>query len=391
MNILTFDFECSKFPASLPWIPKSFPVSLGILINGEQYYEWIINHKESLPTFNLLEVQKYFDEVDLIIAHNLKYDIHWLRACGIKLKPTLKVYDTMLAEYLLNGMSKQYDKLSLEELSDIYLETPKDDKVKAYWDAGYETDEIPLNILLPYMQRDILNTFDIFKLQQPKIEEKEMNKVINLQCNLIPIIATMESTGMLIDIPKCSEREIECENTLKELTQELNYFVVDNLPELSTIPIKWTSGDHLSAILFGGNIVYDGIEKTERILKGGVIKHGTRKAKLSKETQGLNFKPAAGTETKKQGYYQTDKAQMEQLKSKNKQQKRFLEILRQISSAEKMRGTYFKPFQNESVANRFHANFNQCNTVTGRLTCSRLHQIPRDGNAGVKDVFISEY
>jgi len=56
-----------------------------------------------------------------------------------------------------------------------------------------------------------------------------------------------------------------------------------------------------------------------------------------------------------------------------------------------MSGTYFKPFQEESVNKYFHPQYNQTATVTGRLTCSRLHQIPRDDDVGVKGVFISQY
>jgi hypothetical protein len=194
---------------------------------------------------------------------------------------------------------------------------------------------------------------------------------------------------MKVDTDLCKERLNECLEKKKELEVELTMFIEDVLPELKGKPIKWTSGDHLSIILFGGDLIYDGKEATERILKDGTIKHGERNAKLKVYSKGLGFIPGKKTETKKAGFYQTDKAQMEQLKPKNKAQRKFLDMLEEISSMEKLSGTYFKPFIEESVEGIFHPSYNQTATVTGRLTASRIHQIPRDSDTGVKSVFIT--
>ena len=397
MNILTFDFETSKKPRHLPWIPGSFAVSLGILRNKVDisirdcggYNEYILNHKDSYPTWSQENVQWKFDWADEIVGHNICFDLHWLKACGIILKPNIRIYDTMIAEYLLSGQTKKYDELSLADLSEQYLSIPKDDEVKPYWDAGIETDEIPLPILMPYMKRDIINTMELYELQQPRIQEKGMEKLVRLQSELVGVVEEMEWNGMRVDVDSCKTKLDSCIINKSALETELTMFIEDVLPELRDIPIKWTSGDHLSTILFGGKLVYDGREKTERRLKDGTIRNGERNAKLVVTTRGLGFKPGKRTETKKAGYYQTDKAQMEQLQPKGKAQRRFLDLLSEISSVEKLSGTYFKPFIEESIGGVFHPNYNQTATVTGRLTCSRLHQIPRDDDKGVKSVFIT--
>jgi len=396
MNILTLDFETSKKPRHLPWISGSFAVSLGILVRdtirskeGCLYYKYIINHNDSEATFDREEVRSLFDRADEIVGQNICFDLHWLRHCGIVLKPNIRIYDTMIAEYLLLGQTKKYDQLSLVDLSEEYLAVPKDDKVKPYWDAGYETDEIPLPILMPYMKRDIINTMELYELQQPRIEAKGMQKLVRLQSELVSVIEEMEWNGMKVDVDLCKVRLDECLDKKKELEVDLTMFIEDVLPELFEMPIKWTSGDHLSTILFGGRLIYDGRETTERVLKDGTIKFGERNAKLFVETKGLGFIPGKKTETKKAGFYQTDKAQMEQLKPKNKAQRKFLDMLEEISSMEKLSGTYFKPFIEESIEGVFHPQYNQTATVTGRLTCSRLHQIPRDSDTGVKSVFVT--
>lgn len=394
MNILCFDYETS-YKANKPWLKGSFAVSLGLLCKGEHfrefgYYDYIINHNDAQSTFDLDEVQGLFDWADEIVGQNICFDLHWLRHCGIVLKPNIKIYDTMIAEYLLSGQTRKYAQLSLADLSEEYLLMPKDDKVKPYWDAGYETDEIPLPILMPYMKRDIINTMALYEQQQDRISEKGMGKLVRLQSQLVSVIEEMEWNGMKVDTDLCKIRLDECLEKKKELEVELTMLIEDVLPELYNIPIKWTSGDHLSVILFGGDLVYDGKETTERVLKDGSIKYGERNAKLKIATKGLGFIPAKKTETKKAGFYQTDKAQMEQLKPKNKAQRRFLEMLDEISSMEKLSGTYFKPFIEESIEGVFHPQYNQTATVTGRLTCSRLHQIPRDSDTGVKSVFITK-
>jgi DNA polymerase I-like protein with 3'-5' exonuclease and polymerase domains len=393
MNVLVFDFETS-YKFSKPWHPESYCVSLGIEImhnTMQTYYQFIINHKDMAPTFDLGLIQELFDNADEIVAHNICFDLHWLRKCGIKLKKSIRLFDTMIAEYLICGQSKKYDALSLADLSDKYLDTPKDDKVKVFWDAGYETDEIPLGVLMPYMKRDVINTRNIYLIQQDIIEAKDMKRLVRLQSELAGVVEEMEWNGMLVDLETCKTKEQDCIQKFQELNLELDMFICDALPELRDIPIKWTSGEHLSVILFGGELTYDGREKTERVLKDGTIKHGERNAKLKIATKGLGFVPGKRTETAKPGFYQTNKAQMDQLKPKGKQQKRFLEILEEISSMEKLSGTYFGPFQTESIGQKFHPQFNQTATVTGRLTCSRLHQIPRDADCGVKGVFISQY
>ena len=413
MKILTFDYETS-IRANKPWLPKSYPVSLGIQLDTD-YYEYIINHQQRSANFNPKEVQAIFNEADIIIAHNISFDLHWLRACGIVLKNSIKLYDTMIAEYIISGQTKTYQDLSLADLSDEYLETPKDDKVKVFWDAGYETDEIPLEILLPYMKRDILNTRAIYDLQQPKIKNQGLDKLVRLQSELAGVVEDMEWNGMKVNIQACFEKEQKCNETIASLNDELNLFIEDALPELKGIPVKWSSGDHLSAILFGGSLIYDGKETAYRTVqetypeevewvnakgfvkrklknfKRPVTKEYERKAKIAIYTEGLGFKPAKGTETKKEGYYQTNVSQIEQLKPKGEAQVRFLEINRELSSAEKLGGTYFKPFQEESVDELFHPQYNQTATVTGRLTASRIHQIPRSDDAGVKSVFISSF
>ena len=50
------------------------------------------------------QLQEELDRTDLLIAHNIKYDLTWLYECGFSYEGDL--YDTMTGEYLLSRGAK---------------------------------------------------------------------------------------------------------------------------------------------------------------------------------------------------------------------------------------------------------------------------------------------
>ena len=60
----------------------------------------------------MAKVQKILDESTLIIGHNLKFDMSWMYEFGFKYNG--KLYDTMLAEYIIMRGNKDKS-LSLKE------------------------------------------------------------------------------------------------------------------------------------------------------------------------------------------------------------------------------------------------------------------------------------
>jgi len=62
------------------------------------------------------EIQKVLDMTTLLIMHNAQHDLMWLWECGFKYDG--KIYDTMLAEYILLRSVKE--PLSLEACAQRY-------------------------------------------------------------------------------------------------------------------------------------------------------------------------------------------------------------------------------------------------------------------------------
>jgi len=396
VGICAFDMETSKFPHAFPWNEGHRIVSLHLATSDKVIKSYVIDHDDMtdfVPRSRLIkEIQQMFDKYKIIVAHNIKFDLHQLRSLGIDVSKHI-LYCTQVAEYLLNYQDKTIP-LSLEETSKRYGITPKIDRVKTYWDAGVDTPSIPLDILIPYGEQDVINCLDIFYKQQPKIRELGMKQLFQVNMETVRVLQEMEWNGMLVDKPLMQQYSGEYGEKIQALSCEFKLLLESKIPELEGIPYNLNSGDHLSVILYGGELKYDGKEQTERVLKDGTIKYGERCAKVGVKTLGLKFKPLPKTQTAKAGFYQTDVQTLVQLKCTNKLQEKALEYIRELSRLEKLRGTYFDGMQ-KFIANDelIHHNLNQTVTVTGRLSCTQpnLQTIPRGATGPMKQIFISRY
>ena len=84
----------------MPYNGENMLVSVGYLTNtGEKEY-LCFYHAEQEPTFNNVTIlQGALDRTELLIGHNIKYDLQWLLTCGFTYNGEL--WDTMGVEYLI--------------------------------------------------------------------------------------------------------------------------------------------------------------------------------------------------------------------------------------------------------------------------------------------------
>ena len=90
--------------------------------------------------------------------HNAQHDLMWLWQCGFRYDGD--IYDTMLAEYILDRGQKTHCLAACAERRQ--LEVQKDDTLKRYFKQGYNTNEIPLEELSFYLRCDLLTTSELF-------------------------------------------------------------------------------------------------------------------------------------------------------------------------------------------------------------------------------------
>jgi len=361
MSNLAIDVETTKAPNHYPWIEGSALVCLSTAKESGETRTWFFNHpvRDKLhpnQTFreSVDEIQAEIAAHKRIIAHNLKFDLHWLRYLGLDLSRS-KLYCTMLGEYLVNAQYKQ-DGIKLAELSEVYGLPMKKDKVKIYWDAGVDTPDIPHHILQPYCEQDTINALAIYQRQVPRILGNNLETIVAMEMEVLRCANEMEWNGMALDTEKLErynrvygEELVELDKTL---AQELQ---IDNP----------NSGDQLSIALFG-----------------------------FKEREGLFDAKRFNIEAlKKEGYYSTAVPELLKLKGRTPRQKKILDMLKHRSRLEQMRATYFNGLQKHLIGNMIHHTINQCVTITGRTSCSKpnLQNQPRGNTGPVKECFITQW
>lgn len=387
----------------------------------------------------------------LLIGFNIKFDIlHAIAKDEDNLTAWMKyvaeggnVFDCQLAEYLLGGMLPELQMLSLDETAPRYGGVLKNDEVKALWEAGIDTPDIPEDLITSYLHGDCSNTEKIFLGQLARARDCGQTKSLLLNMGSLLFTIEAERNGMAIDKPLGEKLAAELEVELAELTARLNTYLPTDLP----FEYNWGSRTQLSALIFGGSVKYvakanikdehgnltyyqkdaefyvcnDG-ELTPDIQHPNIafFKSGknegrpkTKKVKVwdfergpKQRNEDFYYKfdgftePYSGWKTATEGVYSTAAAVIEALGDRDIP---FLKDLARRAALDKDLGTYFirtdangeqtgmlTLVQPDGV---IHHSINHTSTVTGRFSSSspNLQNIPKGGKSRVKQVFVSRF
>lgn len=340
MNVGVLDVETSKKPILHPWMKDAYLSTIGLRMylgdGGTYYKEWVWYHGE-MPGITeedrlqiTFEVQEEIDKLGpdgILVGHNFKFDMNWLKWHNI-CTDGVNVWDTCLTDFMLSGQ----DKTLAQDLSSCCSRrgiAVKTDIVKTYWDAGRNTHEVPLKILLPYMKNDIDITGQLFKQQYVQLKRHQaMMKLVNIRNNCLEVVSDIEINGMKMDRKIAEEHVKYFQSQLELSNSELKTY-------FGRADINLGSGPELSACLFGGTIKREkhvpepytrnctlkepylftyksGKQKGMTITKykNRVVRELTCKRKRVEyevSISGVGFKPDEKTETAIEGVYQTNK------------------------------------------------------------------------------------
>jgi DNA polymerase-1 len=385
---VAIDIETSKAPFHLPWQPQAFVVCISTCDDNNETRTWFFEHEAATqtPRESIEELQAYLNKYDRLIAHNAKFDLHWLRLLGINTEKH-KLWCTMVVEYLIRRHGN-IQELSLAELSIHYGLPAKKDKVKIYWDAGIETNLIPAEILQVYCEQDTVNAMLIFREQTHKVAEMGLQKLLSLEMEVLRCYEDMEWNGMAVAVDLSREEDEKAQARLAEIDAELIRML--GIPNPG-------SNQQLSVGLFGGVITTEEYEDTGERFKTGARAGQIKLRKVQKELriQGLGFDPKrlGIPETAKPGIYSVSKETcLPLLKAKTPEQKQVVELLYERSALDKLRSGYFASLPNLVVGGVVRSSINQALTKTGRLSSSapNLQNIPR-GKSPVKKLFVTRF
>lgn len=374
MTILALDLETTiKHNAS--------PYALGNE-KGIVCFSWATDKGSfAEPFLSYSSVQQLVDEADVIVGANFKFDAGWLIKAGVSFEGK-QVWDVLVAEFLIQRQLKKFP--SLNDCCEKYNIPLKLDVVKEqYWKQGVDTKDVPWDILSEYAAHDAAVTLQVYHKQLP-LMSPAMIKLCKLMCQDLFVLQDMEMNGLLYDEQLCETKSKELDAESTKIREEL----AKVYPHLA---INFSSGDQLSAFLYGGTIVETHKEHV------GFYKSGIKKGEPKYQNVEVEhvlprlFTPLKGTELQKEGYYETNEPVLRKLTGKHKP---LLDKLLRLSKIEKLNGTYYRglPKLNKEMnwpKAKLHGQFNQTLAVSGRLSSSKPNQ--QNFASELQDIFVSEF
>jgi len=174
MTTTVIDIETTNFfnnPS--PYIPDNYLVSVGYRRTLDSKWsntEYLFfKHSKKEPTPNGSRIlQDCLWNTDLLVGHNIKFDLSWLLECGFEYEN--EVYDTMIFEYVKAGGKKK--KLDLSSCCDRRNIPIKLDVVKEYLKNGLGFETIPFEIVEEYGINDVNITCELYEKQKEELNEE---------------------------------------------------------------------------------------------------------------------------------------------------------------------------------------------------------------------------
>jgi len=279
-------------------------------------------------------------------AQHAKYDFLVLGRYGAKVKPL--VFDTMLADYLLNPAQRTHN---LDHLALNYLRIQKIETSELIGSGKSQItmDRVPLKTITQYACEDADVTLRLTHEIEPRIESAGLSSLLQeVELPLSGVLMRMEERGVRLDTGFLARMSSEMQKRIRELEKECH--------QLAGTAFNLSSPKQLAHILF---------EKMNL------------PTKLSRKT--------------KTGY-STDQSVLEKLAPLDPLPKKILEH-REYS---KLLGTYVDalPQLVNPRTNRLHTSYHQTVASTGRLSSSdpNLQNIPirTELGAEIRKAFIAE-
>ena len=179
--------------------------------------------------------------------HNAQHDLMWLWASGFKYDG--EIYDTMLAEYILQrGQKQPLSLLACAERRNLTFQ--KDDTLKKYFREGYNTNEIPLEELTHYLGCDVDTTAELFLATIAEgfsqSESYGMDRVRDITFKVCRTLTRMYMRGIRVDRvalqrvkEEFEQEKIAIQERLAKQTREL----------MGDTPINLNSPEQVSQVI----------------------------------------------------------------------------------------------------------------------------------------------
>lgn len=220
------------------------------------------------------DLEPVLSDAKMVVGFNVKFDLlHSLvnkpenqEHFRLFLADGGLIWDCQLAEFLLGGQAPEHQMTSLDEVSVRYGGQLKHDEVKALWEQGVPTRDIPEPLLKRYLcggtapdgtpePGDVQNTLTVFRGQWRRAIEQHMMPLLVMNMKAYAYSVLCKLWGMHVDLEVGARHTKELEDEIAALRKQLDEHVA-GLP----FTFNWGSVKQRSALLFGGDIPYEATE-----------------------------------------------------------------------------------------------------------------------------------
>lgn len=272
------------------------------------------------------------------VAHNAKFDCMILERYGVTVSPVR--FDTMIAEWLTDPATKHK---GLKDLARhrLGVEMTEIDELIGRGKTQMSFAQVPIEAAAPYGAADADMTLRLVPPLQHELEEKGLTRLLDLEMDLLPVIADMERAGVRIDVVFFRHMSQDLTAALLKLEQTIY--------DIAGEPFNINSTQQLSDILFK---------------KLGLPREGLKKIAS--------------------GHYSTAADVLEGLKASDTTG--IINAIIEYRELGKLKGTYVDalPQLINPETGRIHTSFSQTGAITGRLASSNpnLQNIPIRSEVG---------
>jgi DNA polymerase I len=323
--VIAFDSETTGIH-----VIKDRPIGLSFSTQSSRAF-YLPLHDNSFADESLSFLREIFTDKDRsFVAHNAKFDLHMLSHLDLSIDG--KIYDTMLASYLLQSTGKSH------ALDQCVYEEFKHNKIAITELIGEKKTgsmlEVPLETLTEYACEDADYTLRLYEVYRTKLKDKNLDTLFEtVECPLVKILFKMEKLGFHIDTNALAELSLK----LIAIEKEELGIIYDQAGEEFNV----NSPKQLQRILFEKLKIHEilGIKNLKKTKSG----------------------------------FSTDVSVLEQLEAHP-----ICAHILNFRSVMKLKGTYVDALPELSIKGRVHTSFHQSITATGRLSSSdpNLQNIP---------------
>jgi DNA polymerase-1 len=202
-NLIALDTETQPFDKKLGITPRNAKmIGLSLSQDGE-----IADYFTDKNSWALMMP----DDEQTVIFHNAKFDIGVLRRAGLPVPK--KFEDTLIAAHLLDENNAH----GLKPLAKRHLGI--DDPLT--FDEADKMRLLDPEIFAEYARNDSRFTFQLWEQFRTELDNQELRSVYEMEKQILPVVMSMETRGMKLDIQSLSTIEREVKSDSARLKAEI--------------------------------------------------------------------------------------------------------------------------------------------------------------------------